>query len=447
MMQAQRDCTRGPALDSVSASLYASAWSAGGKRPLHDDDAKAVVEAVGRGLRLPARVPVVALDGAQPRSAAAIVGSVMLRLAGGHLANVMIVTSTGSDELDSALTAAAAKAEQAGAFGHIREREPETKIMVGFTTLAAPVDPGEHDRSAPTAVAQVVLPRWPLAQGAALGAWNPPIHYPDKTPWSTDGGQIDMPHYLVDTVDVQYVVDEAGQISLPTIEVRSAHFGVTLDSVQNALPDIKYTPAVAGGCAAPQVVRQRFVFVGDDTNRVDRRVRPVATLHIHGDSVVGTPAVLVSNNRCTLVPARDTLPIQVMWGPAYKRDAYDFSVAMQAVRFVGSNARPADAVAICGPGFRQDQRAPEDPMYNAKPGYRPVLRSARVIADLQIDTLGHVVRNSISLVGASDPYAGRGMVKWLAGAKFDPATIGNKRVMSWMRLNYALDFAPSDWYQ
>ena len=86
-------------------------------------------------------------------------------------------------------------------------------------------------------------------------------------------------------------------------------------------------------------------------------------------------------------------------------------------------------------------------MYNAKPGYRPVLRSARVIADLQIDTLGHVVRNSISLVGASDPYAGRGMVKWLEGAKFDPATIGNKRVMSWMRLNYALDFAPSDWYQ
>src|ERR1700684_2163853 len=99
VVHAQRDCTRGPALDSVAATVYASAWSAGGKRPLPDDEAKTVNEGCGGGRTLPAKVPAVALDGAQPRSAAAIVGSVMLRLPGGHLANVMIVTSTGSDEL------------------------------------------------------------------------------------------------------------------------------------------------------------------------------------------------------------------------------------------------------------------------------------------------------------------------------------------------------------
>jgi hypothetical protein len=442
---AQSACTRAPAIDSVITNLYASAWTSEGKRPLRDDEARVVIDGIRQNLRLPAPIPVVALDGAQPRSAAAIAATMMLRLATGHLASHMVVTSTGSDDLDSALTAAAARAEQAGAFGRIRARDPDTRIIVAFTTLA-PVDAPEHGRSTPQPVAQAVLPEWAVERNAALAAWNAPIHYPSKTSWSTDGGVIHMPEYVIDTVDVQYIVDEAGAVVLPTVQVRSAHFAETLDSVENALPDLRYAPAQAGGCHAPQLVRQQFVFVGDDTARIDRRARPLPAMHIHGDSIVSAPAVMVTDNRCMLVPARDTLQIQMVWGVTFHPESYNFSAALQAVRLAGSAARPPDALTVCVADLRQDQRAPFDAPNNLRPGFVPVVRSARVIADIEVDSAGHAVEHSIHLVGASDPNAGRGMLRWLQGARYDPASIGGRPVRSWIRLNYSLDYAPPSWY-
>jgi hypothetical protein len=155
----------------------------------------------------------------------------------------------------------------------------------------------------------------------------------------------------------------------------------------------------------------------------------------------------VEKNRCILVPARDVEPFQRAWSVKYDPDAFSsLSAPAQAVRFAGSNAKPTGAVAVCEPRIKENERPPEDNPYNHGPGYVPVQRSARVITDLQIDTTGRVVKNSMHLVGASDANAGRGIMKWLESARFDPAMIDGRPVPSWVRQPVDIAFAPSSWY-
>jgi hypothetical protein len=130
----------------------------------------------------------------------------------------------------------------------------------------------------------------------------------------------------------------------------------------------------------------------------------------------------------------------------YDPDAYNFSAAVQAVRFAGSNAKPSGAMAVCLPRLKENEHPPEDTPYNRGPGFVPVQRSARVVTDLQIDTTGRVVKNSMHLIGASDPNAGRGVMKWLENARFDPATLDGRPVPSWLRHTEDIAFAPSSWY-
>ena len=418
-------CALPATTDSVSVLVYASVWTAGGARPLAADDAHALLAAIRRGFHLSSPLPLPAFDGAWPRSSLAISGALLVTLHGAHVDDVRLSASSGSPVLDAALLAAPVQAERLRVLPALHDER--VQVVIAVTSFDA-TQPSERGVAAVEPIGRVEVPLWVTDRSAALAPWNEPVNAPRYAMPAGDG--TGMPQAVHDTIVVQYVVDASGRVVLPTMLVESARYRETLDSVQRALPFLRYTPARVGGCAVAQLVRQPFAFVGSDTAEVDAAPPATIALQRRGDVLTALPAMLVGESRCPVVPESDTMRVRLTliekWG--------DTSGHVQRpVRLAGEPWRQREGAVVCPAALLPGERPPGVPPYTRAPGYQAPPHATRVVAEFLIDAKGRVDRTSIRIVRSNDPAVNYDVDLWLRDARFQPATIDGRPIPSYLR--------------
>jgi hypothetical protein len=428
MAEPPATCMVAAPVDSVTATVYASAWTPDGINPLRREDAAAFVAAVGRGLRLPSPLSLTVIDGGRPRAAAVLTGAIILTMHGSHVSDVQINASSGSPEADSALAAAPLVAERAGSLPTLRDRD--TIVVLGITTFDATARserPAHGGDVVTVPIGTVRLPLWMVEQPAAVETWNALVKYPPPGPMSSDADGIHFPALLRDTVDFQFVVGPDGEIDQSTVLPRSARYGSTLASVERVLPYVRYLPARVGGCPVAQLVRQPFAFVDRDTTRVDKQ-RPVTiAVQSRSDTVTAMPAILTPAGNCWYVPAADTDVMRRLLPLPY--DQWGNQSPQGAVRLAGHPEAPPGSARICRAHWRDGSQLPmpSGPGWSAD-GRATTRTIFHTMARFVVDSNGHVEHGSFHLLNSNIKGAEAEASRFYQSTRFEPATINGRPV-------------------
>jgi TonB family protein len=173
-------------------------------------------------------------------------GQVAFRLSGdGRIDETQLTARTLSPALDASLLASVRRLDSARHLPGVPLRFGEGPIRVRFT-ITQHVD----SLAIPMALFVSRQPDWILERGARALPTSVPPRYPMA---ARRAG-------LMDSVLVSFVIDEAGLPLMETSRVVSGRYRDFQIAVLEALPHIRFMPAMIAGCAVPQRVRMPFVF-------------------------------------------------------------------------------------------------------------------------------------------------------------------------------------------
>ncbi len=226
-------CATPTPIDTAGILIYGT-LVAGTGTPLHEATARRMLDGLLQAFQLPSEVefPVFA-DAADDANGATLhptlSGEVTFTVdRTGRVANVTVDATSLSPVVDSALVAAVRKAEGSKTFS------PTTAGQFRLSLSSA--EPGPDEWSG--VFTRLRVPSWHFARRAQLDSTS------HLSALNTGRGAFEV------------VVDEHGSAVPLTLRVVGKTSPSFADSIQRALPRIRFTPAIIGACPVKQVLRQ-----------------------------------------------------------------------------------------------------------------------------------------------------------------------------------------------
>lgn len=216
-------CTLPPSFESADVPVYATLAGSG----TTDGSASAVLTAIRPAFHMPNDLELMVYGSAVGHKVAqTLEGQVAFTVdAGGHLTQVATTATSLSPSVDDALIAAVQSPDAARALSRLRPGR--------YTLSLSSATPQNGSRS--QLFARVIGDVLPLARPAALD--------PDST----------QPHLPVGSA-LQFVVDERGRAMVGTLRSVAPSPDAVIASAMQALPQLRFRPALAGECPIKQEV-------------------------------------------------------------------------------------------------------------------------------------------------------------------------------------------------